>query len=376
MSADTQTMSRRAALEAGMVRLISDYANVAPDDLCVIAYTPESREYAAYLSVTLNDRGIETRPIGMRPFEDPRLEAELHRILPEPGELGGDLVVFTIEKEALSHFSVFAALFGRYGPHGVKVLRLISASDALFTTGLTMSPSRLAARNATLLSKLRREGSIQVTSEAGTDLDIVFDHEKYEWLSNRGEWRPGGFVILPAGEIATYPATISGKLVADGAVHANVVTTLDVRLRDNPLTVEIAESKAVSVRCDNAEMLDFVEACFRRPNVRCVGELGFGTNVEGGGFTAFNSHLNERLPGVHIGFGEHNQPKSIVPYMAGIHLDIITDDATLYLPHAGETVVLSRFVAEAGIAHPPLIRDEDITGDCCSLNLLGELRPV
>jgi leucyl aminopeptidase (aminopeptidase T) len=182
-------------------------------------------------------------------------------------------------------------------------------------------------------------------------------------------------MILPAGEIATYPESINGKLVADGAIHANVVTSLDVRLRDHPLTIEIEDSQAVSVGCDDGDVLHFVEACFDRPNVRRVGELGFGTNVEAGGFTAFNSHLNERLPGVHIGFGEHNQPKSIVPYEADIHLDIITDDAKIHLPRAEDTIVLSKFIAEHDIVHPALVRDEDITGDCC-MNTFGELRPV
>jgi hypothetical protein len=369
-------IARAEWLRNGMHQLVNVYACASTKDRCVICYTPESREYAAYLSVTLSELRIPNELVGMRPFVDPELPAELEKHLPVEADLPGNLVVFTIEREALSHFSVFALLFDRYGRNRVKIVRVISASDELFASGLAISPTELSIRNATLLELFRAESEVRVTSGAGTDLRVHLDNEKYDWISNRGEWRPGAFMILPAGEIATYAERIEGTLVADGAIHANVVTNMDVRLKRSPLRITIENSVAQSVDCANREITEFVENCFDRPNVRQVGELGFGTNVEAGKFIAYNSHLNERLPGVHLGFGQHNQPKAVVSYEATIHLDVITDDAAIYLPQAKRTVVLSKLCSRPGILHPELLRDEDITGDCCGDTRSDVMYPV
>lgn len=186
-----------------------------------------------------------------------------------------------------------------------------------------------------------------------------------------GALRPGGFMILPPGEIATYPARVNGVLVADGAINCNVTTTLDMRLGDCPLRVEIIDSVARSARCDNPDLQQLVEDCFARTNGRRIGELGFGTNQGLRDFVRHNSHLNERQPSFQLGFGQHNQPLSVVNYEADIHLDLITNDAIVDLPRQAGSVRMSTLVAQDGVEHPRLIRDEDITGDCCATGCVG-----
>lgn len=376
MTASTASPSRENEIYQGVNKLLDDYAAVKPEDVCLIAYSPDTREYAAHVVVALKLRGIPAAAFAMRPLVDPEVRDKLHSHLVPPGALTGRLIVFTMERDSMSHYDVFAELLTMYPKHKLKIMRIISASDELFSTAFNKPPRELSLRNATLLSKLEGETRIRVTTPQGTDLDIELDQDKYDWISNRGVWRPGAFTILPAGEIASYPANVNGVLVADGALNANVATRMDMRLGPNPLTIKIENSVATDYECSNPEIVRLVEGCFNRQNGRNVGELGFGTNNATQVFVADNSHMNERFPSLHIGFGQHNQPETIVPYAAEIHLDVITNDADIYLPNAGETIRMSNFVPIEGIEHPVLIRDQDITGDCCSTGCAPRLKLV
>jgi hypothetical protein len=355
-----------ADLTLGMDKRLNNYAALRPRDVCVVAYSPDSRRYAAQLRAVLNARGVTNSFVAMRPFHDPVFRENLDAVLPNIDDVPAKLIVISIEREALSHGNVFEDLFGRYPASRIKVIRIISASDELFQYGLDTTPAELSQRNAALLEMAWGEERIRVTTAAGTDLEIEFDHDRYQWISNRGTWRPGAFSILPAGEVATYPVSVNGRLVADGAARVNVVNTLDSRLADEPITVDIVDSIAAGVECRDAEMRELIMGCFERDNVRRVGEVGLGTNVGCTSFAPMNSHLNERVPGLHLGFGTPNQPTELVGYDAIIHLDLVTRDAEVTFPKAGRSVVLSTFVPPPGILHPSLVRDQDVSGDCCS----------
>jgi hypothetical protein len=78
------------------------------------------------------------------------------------------------------------------------------------------------------------------------------------------------------------------------------------------------------------------------------------------------SHLNERFPGIHLGFGAPNQPEHLVPYDADIHLDVITRGAVVECASSGRRISLQDFVPEERVLHPALIRDMDVAEDCCA----------
>ncbi|MGP3918997.1 hypothetical protein [Nonomuraea sp. 10N515B] len=349
-----------------MNKLLDDYARVTPDDTLVVVYTPESRYFAACIDIALRLRGLSlAAKVAMRPIDDLQLREALQAALPSPSDVTGHLTILVLEVGSLSHVELFAELFTVYRAQRVKLFRVIDASDDFFAMALNRSPQDLTLRNATLLNKLRDETIIRVTTPAGTDVTIEMDHERYDWISIRGQWRPDTFVILPAGEIATYPANVNGVVVADGGLNTNVISDIEMRLENNPLTVTVENSIVTDFACANPDTARFVESCLNSPNGRRVGELGFGTNDGITSFFPANTHLNERFPGLHLGLGQHNQP-GIVPYVARVHLDIATRGGTLHLPGAGETLDLAAFTPQPGIEHPPLKRDQDVVGSCCA----------
>jgi leucyl aminopeptidase (aminopeptidase T) len=163
-------------------------------------------------------------------------------------------------------------------------------------------------------------------------------------------------------------------LVADGAFNANIITRLNARLADNPVRVEIKDGAAVDLTCADRALEEMFTLCLDSPHGRNVGEFGLGTNDGIDEFIPVNSHINERRCGVHLGFGQHNQSLTRVPYVADVHLDLITAGARIYLDDETEPIDLSQ-VTPSTVPHPVDALDEDITGDCCGMGY-GQLQSL
>ncbi len=368
----TTTFDER--ISQGVKVMLNDYVGIEESDRFAIAYTPDSRGPAAWIALALRERGFKPAIVAMRPLTDGTFAERFEQVLPDPADLPGRLVVITLERGTMSHFNVFENVMRTYGVDRSMILRIISAGTDFFTRSLNLTPQDLSGLNPTLLERFKPAKRLRVTSAGGTDLRIEIDSDRFQWVSNRGMWRPGGFTILPAGEIATYPARVDGVLVADGAFNANIITPLNAALKANPVRVEIEDGEAVTLTCANPEIEQLFQLCLESPFGRNVGELGFGTNSGIDEFIPVNSHINERRCGVHLGFGQHNQSLSRVPYVAEVHLDLITDGALVWVDDDPEPIDLSNVVV-SGAEHPTDALDEDITGDCWGLGY-GQLQSL
>ncbi|MCC7273149.1 MAG: hypothetical protein IT561_10805, partial [Alphaproteobacteria bacterium] len=209
-----------------------------------------------------------------------------------------------------------------------------------------------------------------------TRLDVALDGDRYRWISNRGIGRPGSAIILPAGEVATFPAAVEGTLVADVAFNVNTPFAGDVRLAASPVTVTVVKGRAVEMRCADRAIEGFVRRCLEMPDGNRVGELGFGTNFAITTPVAANSHINERFPGIHLGFGQHNQGPT-VDYRSERHLDLIARGGLVWVDDQPEPLDLSA-LASSSLPHPDCTRDEDafapaatLDSDCCGLDPEG-----
>ncbi|MFF5204644.1 hypothetical protein [Streptosporangium sp. NPDC000396] len=358
----------REDIWSGVSTLLDSYLHLSGGDRLAILYTPDCREPAAWVATVAAERGVHPTIVAMAPIEDDELPARLDEAL-HPAAVGtGRFVVLTIERHSMSHFAVLRDLQNRIGRERCDVARIIGGGADFFAIGMNATPDELSGYNASILSRLRSSKRITVSTELGTYLEIEFDHDRYTWTSNRGKLRKGSFLVLPAGEVATYPARINGRLVADAAFNANIYTEIDARLARSPVTVDVSDNEAVDYHCADPQVSRLIELCWSVPNARRVGELGFGTNAGVNRLVAMNSHINERVPGVHLGFGQHNQPVNLVDYFCDIHLDLIAQGGTISSTEwLGETIDLSQPVDD-GTPHPDGVNDEDIDGDCCSLS--------
>lgn len=366
-----------SAVWGGVESLLDDYANVRAGDSALLLYTSDSYECAAWVSVGLELRGVPLRRVWMAPLHDTGFAQRLAAALPEvPPQR---LLVFTFERDTMSHSNELQAALARYPRERRLVVRMISAGAELFAQALRPTPAELAARNAAVLERCMGARRLRFETEGGSDVTVSLD-ARYRWISNRGSARPGGTIVLPAGEVATYPACCDGRFVADFAFNVNTVTARDARLDRHPVTLQIEGGRVAEWHCEDPATREFIESCFAMENGRRVGELGFGTNSSVVEPLALNSHMNERRPGVHLGFGQHNQGPGMVDYQADVHLDLISRGGRIWIDDEPEPIDLERLQPSTR-THPLHARDEDVfapgsdepaddwreTQDCCGI---------
>lgn len=366
----------------GVQSLLDAYVRIAGGDTAVILYTSDSHRSAALVCAALEMRGIAAARVWMAPLVDAGFEARLRAELPAIETFGGRLILFSFERDTFSHTGALTRALAAYPPARLRIFRSISASDSLFADALLATPEDLSRRNVALLTRLTRARHLRITTRGGTDLDVTLD-AIHRWISNRGRARDGGTVILPAGEVATFPARISGVHVADFAYNVNAITEDDVRLERFPVTIEIDGGRVVAYGCEDARTMRFLDAALTTHCAYNVGELGFGTNFGIGEPIAMNSHINERRPGVHLGLGQHNQDPGVVGYQCAIHLDLIARGGIVVVDGGGDVIDLEQLVP-SDAPHPESTRDEDVfspdalsieDGDCCGLLADGVLTP-
>jgi leucyl aminopeptidase (aminopeptidase T) len=336
----------------GVNALLDEYASIRDGDIAVLVYTPDSRQCAAWVSVALEMRGIAVSVLPMAPFQDASFASRLAAVLPAPAQLaGGRVVVMTFELDTISHTDVFRSALAAYDERQRLVIRALGACPELFSQALRIAPSELSALNVALLERCIPARTLRVTSPNGTDLRIRLDPEQYRWTSIRGTSRPDSFTVIPAGEVATLPASVDGTIVADFAFHVNAVTSLDVRLHDHPITVTVADGKAVDYHCSDPDVSRYLDEFFAIEGLRGVNELGFGTNRAIGTGTRRNSHINERKAGVHLGFGRTDDA-------GALHMDFVTGSGLVWVDDDPTPLDLVNLVPSTG-EHPANLQDED-----------------
>ncbi|YCI07044.1 hypothetical protein M1D34_31870 (plasmid) [Ensifer sp. D2-11] len=366
----------KEAVWRGVETLIDHYVRPRPSDAIIVVFTSETVECASWIKVALQLRGLTCSQVWMVPLEDQMFSERFASVLPKEAELIGDLIVITLELNTLSHDQVLRTQLSRFDPNRTKAFRIISACEELFSEALQILPSDLSARNATVLSRLMEASELRLTTRSGSDLRVRLDSAKYRWVSNRGIWKPGKFTILPPGEVATFPANIEGVFVADFAFNVNMIAERDARLTDHPITIQIENNRAVSSECADPATKRFLDECFCTYCSHIVGELGFGTNIGVRQPISLNSHINERAPGIHLGFGSSNQAPSTVGYSCDIHLDLIAWGGVVEIDGEAEPLDLETFTP-GDAPHPESTYDEDARSggpiddievdDCCGI---------
>lgn len=366
----------------GVQSLLDRYVHIGRDDVVVLLYTSDSYQSAAWVSAALEMRDVPVTRVWMAPLTDDGFPARLTPALPPPWEVKGRLVLLSFERDTMSHTAAIATAVSGYAKDRRVLFRAISASPGLFRTALHADPDELTGRNTTVLRRLMSARKLRITTRGGSDLSVTLDNDRHRWVSNRGMARPGGTVILPAGEVATFPASIAGTFVADFAFNVNAITDRDARLRRHPVRVWVEDGRAVRHQSDDPETSRFLDECFSKYCAYNVGELGFGTNDRVREPISLNSHINERRPGVHLGFGQHNQDPGVVGYQCAIHLDLIARGGLIWADDDAKPIDLER-LAGSDQPHPANPRDEDIfspelddidVDDCCGILTSDGLR--
>jgi len=163
--------------------------------------------------------------------------------------------------------------------------------------------------------------AIRATTPCGTDLTGQMN-PNYRWVKTSGIISPNKWGNLPGGEIFTSPGEVNGTFVIDGVVGDYLCAKYG-KLEPAPLTIHIRGNRLTELHSDNRELEDeFWKYTHTDENSDRVGEFAIGTNL------ALNDVIgnilqDEKIPGVHIAFGNPYGAHTGADWYSSTHIDVV-----------------------------------------------------
>ncbi len=221
------------------------------------------------------------------------------------------------------------AIVGVVERRRIRYAHMIGVTARIMREGMRADYRRVDRLSQQLCDRMRSARRLTVRTRAGTDFSAVFD-SSLEWVKTSGLINARYWSNLPAGEVFTTPASVDGTFVCDGTA-GDYFNAKYGTLDGSPLVLEIRGGRLTSARCDRADLeRDFWEYCHTDGNSDRVGELAFGTNL---GLREMIGVLlqDEKVPGVHLAFGDPYGSQTHADWTSRTHVDVLTRECDVWI---------------------------------------------
>jgi aminopeptidase len=163
--------------------------------------------------------------------------------------------------------------------------------------------------------------TIRAKTSAGTDV-VAELNKDYKWVKTSGIISTQKWGNLPGGEVFTTPGEVNGTFVIDGVVGDYLCAKYG-DLQETPLTVRVERNRIVDAYSLNVDLQDdFWHYTHTDENSDRVGEFAIGTNI---GLTSVIGNIlqDEKLPGVHMAFGNPYGAHTGADWHSSTHIDVV-----------------------------------------------------
>lgn len=203
---------------------------------------------------------------------------------------------------------------------------MIGIDEEVMAEGMCANYDEVFTLTSQLYKLVHQAKKIHVTSEKGSDVTATFNPD-WRWIPCHGRYtEQGKWGNLPEGEVYTAPATVDGVLVCDvlGDFFSEKYGVLK-----HPLTLTVEHSYITKVACDDADIeQDVRDYLFSKPNSNRAGEFAIGTLTSLKRLTG-NLLQDEKMPGLHVAFGNPYPEFTGADWSAETHVDVIPSRCTI-----------------------------------------------
>src|SRR5438309_4453947 len=241
---------------------------------------------------------------------------------------------------AQSQVSIFAArtLTGELGSriemtavinkNRIRHGHMVNINRQIMVEGMRADFIAVDALSQRLIERARRAERIRCQTPHGTDFEAEFS-PKLKWIKTSGLISPEKWGNLPGGEIFTAPANTNGTFVVDGVVGDYLCAKYG-DLQDDPITIQVRDSRIVDLACENKELLEEFRAYTSTDqNSNRVGEFAIGTNTACTHVIG-NILQDEKIPGIHIAFGHPYSEHTGADWTSKTHIDCVGRDFDIW----------------------------------------------
>jgi leucyl aminopeptidase (aminopeptidase T) len=313
-------------LEAGARNAVEVCLAIQPGERVALIADEASSLVAASLAAVLDAVGapwegvlierVATRPLVVAPRDVldalEHADAGILCVQPQEGELGARMAIVSVVER-----------------RRIRYAHMVGVTSQIMRQGMRADYRLVDELSQRLCDRMPQATRLRVETPAGTAFSATFDPAliwvKTSGLINRRYWSN-----LPAGEVFTTPASVDGVFVCDGTA-GDYFGPKYGDLQATPLTLEISSGRLVSAQCARKDLeAEFWSYCHTDEHSDRVGELAFGTNI------ALDEMIgvllqDEKIPGVHIAFGDPYGSQTGAPWKSRTHIDVLTRECDVWI---------------------------------------------
>jgi leucyl aminopeptidase (aminopeptidase T) len=211
----------------------------------------------------------------------------------------------------------------------IRYAHMIGVTPEIMRQGMRADYRLVDALSQRLCERMPGATALRVETAAGTSFTATFDRT-LTWVKTSGLISTRYWSNLPAGEVFTTPASVDGTFVCDGTA-GDYFGVKYGDLRSNPLVLTLERGRLVSASSDRADLEhEFWAYCHTDEFSDRVGELAFGTNIA---LDAMIGNLlqDEKVPGVHLAFGDPYGSQTGANWKSRTHIDVLTRDCNVWI---------------------------------------------
>lgn len=203
----------------------------------------------------------------------------------------------------------------------IRHAHMVNIERRIMLEGMRADYAAVDDLSIRLLEITRKCREVRAENPAGTRIVATMNPE-YKWLKTSGIISENTWGNLPGGEVWTTPGEVNGVFVADGVVGDYLCAKYG-DLRETPLTLRIEGNRLVEATSANKQLEDeFWRYTHTDENSDRVGEFAIGTNI-GVRDVIGNILQDEKIPGVHIAFGNPYGDHTGAQWFSSTHIDVV-----------------------------------------------------
>jgi aminopeptidase len=313
-------------LQPGARNAVETCLGIQPGEHVALIADEASREVAAALHAALAERGAVAEPILIEGVTERPMRAAPQEILDALEHAdAGIMCVQPQEGELAARMAIVAVVERRR----VRYAHMVGVTRRIMCEGMRADYRQVDRLSQQLVDRMEHATSLSVKTAAGTDFRATFD-PALAWVKTSGIINPRYWSNLPAGEVFTTPGSVDGRFVCDGTA-GDYFNAKYGELHAHPLVLEIRGGRLVSAESDHAGLQrDFWQYTHTDAHSDRVGELAFGTNL---GLRDMIGILlqDEKVPGVHIAFGDPYGSQTHADWKSRTHVDVLTRHCNVWI---------------------------------------------
>jgi leucyl aminopeptidase (aminopeptidase T) len=211
----------------------------------------------------------------------------------------------------------------------IRYAHMIGVTPEIMRQGMRADYRLVDALSQRLCERMPAAATLRVETAAGTAFTATFD-PSLAWVKTSGLISTRYWSNLPAGEVFTTPASVDGTFVCNGTA-GDYFGAKYGDLRSNPLVLTMKGGRLVAASSDRADLEDeFWAYCHTDEFSDRVGELAFGTNIALETMIG-NLLQDEKVPGVHLAFGDPYGSQTGANWKSRTHIDVLTRECNVWI---------------------------------------------